>query len=95
VRYSDLSSDLRIADSSHRSLGKVQEHAFENLILVCANCHARITAGEIDKRAVKAYKANLSVLARRMASPDRWLAIGSRIGSCAHGLGAIELEFCT
>ena len=50
---------------------KVQEHAFENLILLCANCHARITAGEIDRRAVMAYKANLSILAGRYGDLER------------------------
>ncbi len=50
---------------------KVREHSFENLILLCANCHARITAGEIDRRSVTAYKRNLSILASRYGDLER------------------------
>ena len=50
---------------------KVREHSFENLILLCATCHARITAGEIDRRSVMAYKANLSILASRYGDLER------------------------
>lgn len=50
---------------------KVREHTFENLILFCANCHARVTAGEIDRRSVIAYKANLSILASRYGDLER------------------------
>lgn len=49
----------------------VREHSFENLILLCANCHARITAGEIDRRSVTSYKRNLSVLASRYGDLER------------------------
>lgn len=50
---------------------KVREHTFENLILLCAVCHARVTAGQIDKRSVMAYKANLSILASRYGDLER------------------------
>ena len=50
---------------------KVREHTFDNLILLCSNCHARITAGEIDRRSVMAYKRNLSVLAGRYGDLER------------------------
>lgn len=50
---------------------KVQEHTFENLILLCANCHARITAGEIDRQSVNVYKKNLSILASRYGDLER------------------------
>lgn len=50
---------------------KVREHAFENLILLCANCHSRITSGEIDRQSVVAYKANLSILASRYGDLER------------------------
>lgn len=50
---------------------KVRAHAFENLILLCANCHARVTAGEIDRKSVKVYKANLSILVGRYGDLER------------------------
>ena len=43
----------------------VQEHAFDNLIALCANCHQRVTRGEIDRKAITQIKANLSVLTHR------------------------------
>lgn len=50
---------------------KVHEHSFENLILLCANCHARVTSGEIDRRSIAAYKSNLSVIASRYGDLER------------------------
>ncbi|WP_081380638.1 HNH endonuclease [Rhodovulum sulfidophilum] len=41
---------------------KVQKHEFENMIVLCANCHARVTTGEIRKDAVRAYKRNLAII---------------------------------
>lgn len=39
---------------------KVKEHVFENLILLCANCHGRVTKREIDTLSVKTYKTMLA-----------------------------------
>jgi hypothetical protein len=50
---------------------EVREHTFENLILLCANCHARVTAGEIDRRSVTVYKANLGLLVSRYGDLER------------------------
>lgn len=50
---------------------KVKEHTFDNLILVCAVCHARATRGEIDRQAMNAYKANLRVLNGRYGDLER------------------------
>jgi HNH endonuclease len=41
---------------------KVKEHKFENMILLCKNCHGRVTAREITKASVRAYKRNLAIL---------------------------------
>ncbi|MEQ1849935.1 MAG: HNH endonuclease signature motif containing protein [Candidatus Peribacteraceae bacterium] len=38
---------------------KVTEHQFENLIALCPNCHTRFDNGEIDKKSMMQYKANL------------------------------------
>jgi len=53
------------------SWAKVREHTFDNLIYLCANCHARIHAGDIDTLSVKQYKANLSVIAQRYGDLER------------------------
>ena len=50
---------------------KVQEHTFDNLILLCANCHSRVTNGEIDTLSVRHYKANLSVVSNRYGDLER------------------------
>lgn len=42
---------------------EVKEHEIENLILVCANCHGRIEAGEIPKAAV--YRRKLQAVSVR------------------------------
>lgn len=36
-----------------------QEHEYQNLIALCANCHRRADRGEIDRKALRIYKANL------------------------------------
>lgn len=43
---------------------KVQKHSFENLIALCHNCHARKgnRPGQIDRKALLGYKANLGRL---------------------------------
>jgi hypothetical protein len=40
-------------------------HVFDNLILLCAICHSRVTSGEIDAPAVRMYKANLGLIRGR------------------------------
>jgi len=35
------------------------EHRYENLIALCPNCHRRADQGEIDRKSLRAYKANL------------------------------------
>jgi hypothetical protein len=50
---------------------KVEEHAFDNLIALCANCHSRVTKGQIDQKAVKQIKANLSILSHRYSELER------------------------
>lgn len=35
---------------------KCKEHAFENLIALCPNCHRRAHSGEIDKKSLRLYK---------------------------------------
>lgn len=44
---------------------KVQEHTFENLIALCPTCHTRYDNGDIDKKSMEQYKANLSIINAR------------------------------
>lgn len=44
---------------------KCKEHTFPNLIALCPTCHTRYDRGEIDRKAMLAYKHNLSVLTSR------------------------------
>ena len=37
-----------------------KEHKYENLIALCPNCHTRADNGEIDRKSLRIYKANLS-----------------------------------
>jgi hypothetical protein len=39
---------------------KCREHAYENLIALCPNCHRRAGSGEIDRKALRIYKARLA-----------------------------------
>lgn len=36
-----------------------KKHEYENLIALCPNCHRRADHGEIDRKSLRAYKANL------------------------------------
>jgi hypothetical protein len=50
---------------------QVHAHEFENLIALCPNCHSRYDKGEIDHKAMRQYKANLSVLNFRYGDLER------------------------
>jgi len=36
-----------------------QNHEYDNLISLCSNCHRRADRGEIDRKSLRLYKANL------------------------------------
>lgn len=38
---------------------EVREHEYENLIALCPNCHRSAHRGDIDRKSLRAYKANL------------------------------------
>jgi len=38
---------------------RCKEHAFDNLIALCPNCHTRYDKGEIDRKSMQSYKLNL------------------------------------
>ncbi|WP_206608448.1 HNH endonuclease signature motif containing protein [Streptomyces orinoci] len=52
---------------------KVREHTFENLIALCPTCHARFDRGEIDRKAMLQYKANLEIVNQRYTDTERQL----------------------
>lgn len=51
----------------------VQKHTFDNLIALCPNCHTRFDKGEIDRKAMLQYKANLGVISGRYGDIERRL----------------------
>lgn len=53
------------------SWATAQTHEFVNLILLCAICHIRFDRGEIDRKAMQQYKANLGLLNRRYGDFER------------------------
>lgn len=44
---------------------KVKEHKYENLIVLCPNCHKMADRGEIDRKSLKIYKRILQRLTDR------------------------------
>lgn len=54
---------------------EVRKHTFDNLIALCANCHARVTRKEIDPKAIRQIKGNLSVLTHRYGDLERRILV--------------------
>jgi hypothetical protein len=52
---------------------KSKDHSFGNLIALCPNCHELHTRRIIDTKALRQYKANLSVLNGRYGTTERRL----------------------
>jgi hypothetical protein len=52
---------------------EVREHTFDNLIVLCPNCHSRYDKGEIDRQSMLMYKRNLGVLTSRYSESERRL----------------------
>jgi hypothetical protein len=52
---------------------KVREHKFDNMIVLCANCHGLKgnRRGQIDRTALRQYKANLALLNHRYGDFER------------------------
>ena len=50
---------------------EVKEHTFDNLMVLCPTCHTRFDKGEIDRKAMQQYKANLSVLTGRYGDMEQ------------------------
>ncbi len=42
-------------------------HEYQNLIALCPNCHRRANQGQIDKKALRVYKANLRFIHDRFS----------------------------
>jgi hypothetical protein len=51
----------------------VRRHDFENMIVLCSNCHGRKGNGhgQIDRKALRQYKANLAVINSRYGDLER------------------------
>lgn len=52
---------------------RVKEHKFENMIVLCANCHGLKGSGprRLDRKALRQFKANLSLLNHRYGEVER------------------------
>jgi hypothetical protein len=52
---------------------RVRRHEFENMIVLCANCHGRKGSGpgQIDRGSLRQYKANLAVINSRYGDLER------------------------
>ncbi len=50
---------------------ETRDHEFSNLIVLCAVCHTRYDAKEIDRKAMRQYKANLGLLNSRYGDFER------------------------
>lgn len=52
---------------------QVREHAFENMIVLCAVDHVRFDRGDIPKQSVQVFKANLGLIQHRYNDQERRL----------------------
>jgi hypothetical protein len=52
---------------------RVQEHKFDNMIVLCANCHGRKgnKRGQLDRQALRQFKTNLGLLNHRYGEFER------------------------
>lgn len=50
---------------------KCHKHEFDNLIVLCPNCHTRAHNGEIDRKSITLYKHNLSIINSRYGDYER------------------------
>jgi len=48
-----------------------QKHEFDNLIALCPTCHRRAHDGDIDRKSIKMYKHNLSIVNSRYGDYER------------------------
>ena len=69
---------------------KFQDNSFENLIVLCPNCHTRFDQKkEIDRMAMKMYKHNLGILNNRYGEFERRLfEVLAKTGERVFVLGA-------
>lgn len=51
----------------------VQSHTFDNLIALCPTCHTRYDREDIDRKAMRQYKANLCILNSRYGDLEKRL----------------------
>jgi hypothetical protein len=50
---------------------RCKTHAFENLIALCPTCHTRFDNGDIDRKSMRVYKLNLSLVNGRYGDLER------------------------
>ncbi|MFD0363477.1 zinc-ribbon domain-containing protein [Nocardia sp. GCM10030253] len=57
---------------------RVREHAFDNMIVLCPNCHRRFDQGEIDRESMRQYKRQLAALVSGRETASRVTAGAGR-----------------
>jgi hypothetical protein len=50
---------------------KTREHTFDNMIALCPTCHTRFDQGHIDRKSMRMYKANLTIVNSRYGDLER------------------------
>jgi hypothetical protein len=50
---------------------EVRQHSFENMIALCPTCHTRFDRGDIDRRSMRIYKANLTIINSRYGDLEK------------------------
>lgn len=73
---------------------QIQKHELNNLILVCANCHARIEAGEIPKVAVQKRKISANFGTIKPLNDAIQLVNSSNSGIIANNLTIKHSRLC-
>lgn len=58
---------------------------FDNLIALCPNCHRRVTNGEVDQKAIRQIKVNLSVLSHRYSELEQRFLVQAARGGAKSG----------
>lgn len=67
-----------------------QNHTYENLIALCPTCHSRAEHGEIDRKSLRLYKANLRYTHDRFSQFE----VDVLLGLAKLGVDKFSEDFC-
>lgn len=69
---------------------KSQDHSYGNLIALCPTCHARADRGEIDRKSLRLYKANLRYTHERFSQFE----VDVLLGLAKLGVNNASQDYC-